>query len=131
MDNSEPRSNNKTTCRQSEMRNVNLTCCHLSDLPVRLHTCFACVCWCLSCAFLDFVWKMRIKRLKRASKRLSYYKNCFNFHPPYQIIIDGTISQVALKNKINLQEQMPKYLGDEVKMFSTACVITELDKLGK
>ena len=74
---------------------------------------------------------MRIRRLKRASKRLSYYENCYNFRPPYQVVIDGTFSQCALKNKINLQEQMPKYLGKEIKMFSTACVITELDKLGE
>ncbi|VDK74961.1 unnamed protein product [Litomosoides sigmodontis] len=36
----------------------------------------------------------------------------------------------ALQNKINLREQMPKYLNAEVHIRVTACVLKELEKLG-
>ncbi|CAB3366093.1 Hypothetical predicted protein [Cloeon dipterum] len=36
----------------------------------------------------------------------------------------------ALKNKVNLQEQLPKYFGTEVKLLTTPCVIIEAEKLG-
>ena len=31
-------------------------------------------------------------------------------------VVDGTFSQAALKGKIQLKEQLPKYFGGEVKL---------------
>lgn len=74
---------------------------------------------------------MKVKRYKRAQRFLTFYKNNFNFRPPYQVLLDGTFCQAALKNKINIAEQMPKYLGEEVKLLTTVCAINEVEKLSK
>lgn len=54
---------------------------------------------------------MKVKRYKRAKRIISIYRYNFNFEPPYQVLLDGTFAMAALQNKINLREQMPKYLN--------------------
>ncbi|KAI1901567.1 hypothetical protein AGOR_G00035740 [Albula goreensis] len=74
---------------------------------------------------------MKIKRQKHAKKTISFYKYNFNFREPFQILLDGTFCQAALKNKIQIKEQMPKYLMGEVQLCTTNCVLKELESLGK
>lgn len=74
---------------------------------------------------------MKITRYKRCQRYLSFYRNNFDFRPPYQIILDATFCQAALGNKINIAEQMPKYLNDQVKLLTTVCVVNETEKLSK
>ncbi|KAG7225439.1 hypothetical protein INR49_027433, partial [Caranx melampygus] len=62
---------------------------------------------------------MKIKRQKQAKKNTSFYKYNFNFRQPFQILIDGTFCQAALKNKIQIKEQIPKYLMGEVQLCTT------------
>uniref|UniRef100_T1IRT6 rRNA-processing protein UTP23 homolog n=1 Tax=Strigamia maritima TaxID=126957 RepID=T1IRT6_STRMM len=73
---------------------------------------------------------MKIKRQKKAHRYLSFFINNYGFRQPYQVLIDGTFCQAALTNKINIKEQLGKYLDGEVKLLTTACVITEAEKLG-
>lgn len=73
---------------------------------------------------------MKITRYKRAQRNLLFYRNYFDFRPPYQILLDATFCQAALKNKINIKEQIPKYLNDEVKLLTTVCIVNETEKLG-
>jgi U3 small nucleolar RNA-associated protein 23 len=47
-----------------------------------------------------------------------------------QVLIDGTFCRAALNGKINIGEQMPKYLDAEVKLCTTACVMAECRALG-
>ncbi|KAM8882910.1 rRNA-processing protein UTP23 homolog [Synchiropus picturatus] len=74
---------------------------------------------------------MKIKRQKQAKKSLLFYKYNFLFREPYQVLIDGTFCQAALKNKIQIKEQLPKYLMAEVKLCTTNCALKELEALGK
>lgn len=74
---------------------------------------------------------MKITRYKRVQRYLSFYRNNFGFHAPYQVILDGTFCQAALSNKVNIAEQMPKYLSDQVKLLTTVCVVAETEKLCK
>ncbi|XP_061884900.1 rRNA-processing protein UTP23 homolog [Entelurus aequoreus] len=74
---------------------------------------------------------MKIKRQKQAKKTLSFYKYNFCFREPYQVLIDGTFCQAALKNKIQIKEQIPKYLMGEVQLCTTNCALKELETLGK
>uniref|UniRef100_A0A3P9JJ24 rRNA-processing protein UTP23 homolog n=1 Tax=Oryzias latipes TaxID=8090 RepID=A0A3P9JJ24_ORYLA len=74
---------------------------------------------------------MKIKRQKQAKKTISFFKYNFSFREPFQILIDGTFCQAALKNKIQIKEQMPKYLMGEVQLCTTNCALKELDTLGK
>nr|CDQ04659.1 Bm14021, isoform b [Brugia malayi] len=73
---------------------------------------------------------MKVKRYKRAKRIISIYRHNFNLEPPYQVLLDGTFAMAALQNKINLREQMPKYLNAEVDIRVTSCVLKELEKLG-
>lgn len=65
---------------------------------------------------------MKIKRQKQAKKTISFYKYSFNLREPFQILIDGTFCQAALKNKIQIKEQLPKYLMGEVQLCTTTWV---------
>ncbi|RWS21536.1 rRNA-processing protein UTP23-like protein [Leptotrombidium deliense] len=73
---------------------------------------------------------MKIKRYKKVNKHLAFYRNTFGFRKPYQILLDATFCQMALKYKVNIKEQLPKYLADETKLFTTVCVVNETEKLG-
>ncbi|OZC08004.1 hypothetical protein X798_05000 [Onchocerca flexuosa] len=75
-------------------------------------------------------YEMKVKRYKRAKRIISIYRHNFGFEPPYQVLLDGTFAMAALQNKINLREQMPKYLNAEVDIRVTNCVLKELEKLG-
>ncbi|XP_072105617.1 rRNA-processing protein UTP23 homolog [Mobula birostris] len=74
---------------------------------------------------------MKIKRQKTARKLISFYKHNYGFREPFQILFDGTFCQAALKNKIQIKEQIPKYLMGEVQLCTTSCVLKELESLGK
>lgn len=74
---------------------------------------------------------MKIKRYKKAERYMSLYKNNFGFREPYQVLLDGTFCQVALAHKVNIQEQLPKYIKGQCKLLTTACVVEETKRLGK
>uniref|UniRef100_A0A1B6DG47 rRNA-processing protein UTP23 homolog n=1 Tax=Clastoptera arizonana TaxID=38151 RepID=A0A1B6DG47_9HEMI len=74
---------------------------------------------------------MRISRNRKANRYLNFYSNNYGFHKPYQVLVDGTFCFAALKNKVNIKEQIPKYFGADVKFLTTQCVILETEKLGK
>ncbi|KAM4688905.1 rRNA-processing protein UTP23 homolog [Discoglossus pictus] len=59
---------------------------------------------------------MKIKRQKHAKKNLSFYRYNFRIREPYQVLLDGTFCQAALRNKIQIKEQLPKYLMGEVQL---------------
>ena len=71
---------------------------------------------------------MKIKRAKKVSKILTYYKQNFGFHSPYLLLLDGTFCSACLTAKVNIKDQLPKFLG-EVKLLTTACCIKELEQL--
>lgn len=74
---------------------------------------------------------MKIKRYKKAERWMTTFKNNFGFREPYQVLVDGTFCQVALVNKVNIQDQLPKYLAGQCKLLTTSCVIEETKRLGK
>ncbi|KAL1458187.1 hypothetical protein WDU94_008355 [Cyamophila willieti] len=73
---------------------------------------------------------MRIKRLKNKDNRLKFYCNNFGFRKPFQVLIDGTFCFEALKSKLNIRDQIPKYFDTDVKLLTTPCIINETEKLG-
>lgn len=73
---------------------------------------------------------MRIKRLKIKDNALKFYCNNFGFRKPFQVLIDGTFCYEALKSKVNIRDQIPKYFNNEVKLLTTPCIIIETEKLG-
>lgn len=73
---------------------------------------------------------MKIKRKKHCDKYLSFYQNNFNIHGPYQILVDLTLCQSALQNRVQIKEQLSKYLSANYKLFNTKCVLEEGEQLG-
>jgi len=66
---------------------------------------------------------------------LKFYHSHFNYDMNHvNILIDGTFAQEALKNKINLKEQLPKYFDvpeNKCRLLTTKCAIHETEVLGK
>ncbi|XP_008536945.1 rRNA-processing protein UTP23 homolog isoform X2 [Equus przewalskii] len=74
---------------------------------------------------------MKITRQKHAKKNLGFFRNNFGVREPYQILLDGTFCQAALRGRIQLREQLPRYLMGETQLCTTRCVLKELETLGK
>lgn len=78
---------------------------------------------------LSLVGLMKVKKRKRSIKLLRNFQQLHDFAPPYRIVIDSTFARQALNFKINLSEQIPKYIDDEVELCTTYCVQAELETL--
>ena len=74
---------------------------------------------------------MKVKRQKKVRKILSFYSNNYGHKTPYKVLVDGTFCKAALTFKLNITEQLSKYLEGEVKLSTTRCVLTECEALGK
>ncbi|NXH12711.1 UTP23 protein, partial [Bucco capensis] len=70
-------------------------------------------------------------RQKHAKKNMGFYKHNFHFREPFQVLLDGTFCQAALRNKIQIREQLPGYLDGATQLCTTRCVLKELESLGK
>ncbi|XP_065910465.1 rRNA-processing protein UTP23 homolog [Dysidea avara] len=73
---------------------------------------------------------MKFKRYKHARKLISFYKMNYGVREPYQVLVDGTFCQAALKGKIYIKEQLPKYIGSSVQILTTRCAIEETRSIG-
>lgn len=78
---------------------------------------------------------MKIKRHKHTKRVLRFYETNFNFDTKnVNILVDGTFANEALKSKINIAEQMPKYFdlpSKNCKLLTTKCAVNETQLLGK
>ncbi|KAM6275478.1 rRNA-processing protein UTP23 homolog [Spheniscus humboldti] len=74
---------------------------------------------------------MKLTRQKHAKKNMGFYKHNFRFREPFQVLLDGTFCQAALRNKIQIREQLPGYLDGATQLCTTRCVLKELESLGK
>lgn len=74
---------------------------------------------------------MKIRRRKKIQRTLAFFKNNFGFHSPFRVVVDGTFCQAALKNKVNIEDQIPRYFGSTVQFSTTSCAINETEILGK
>lgn len=73
---------------------------------------------------------MRVKRLKHCKKFVNFYKTTFGFREPFQILVDLTFCQFALNFKINIKEQVPKYIEGDSQLYTTNCILEEGKLLG-
>jgi len=73
---------------------------------------------------------MKIQRQKKLKRRLDFFKTNFSFQTPYTLLVDGTFCFTALAHKVNIREQIPKVLEDNVKILTTPCIVTETEKMG-
>jgi len=57
---------------------------------------------------------------------LSIYYQFHNISLPYP----SYLCLITFQNKFNIQEQLAKYFQSEIKLLTTACIISETEKLG-
>lgn len=73
---------------------------------------------------------MKIKRYKKVNRHLNFYNNNFGFRHPYQLLVDGTFCYAALKNQVNIADNLSRYLQADLKLLTTQCAIIEAESLG-
>lgn len=73
---------------------------------------------------------MKITQKRKVNRYMSFFRNNFGFHTPYQILIDGPFCLAALEGQVRVGEQLSKYFQCELKLLTTSCVILEMEKLG-
>ncbi|XP_054745221.1 rRNA-processing protein UTP23 homolog [Anastrepha obliqua] len=73
---------------------------------------------------------MKISRFKKSLKTLKFFVTNFDYHEPYQVLIDATFCQAALQNKVIIEEQLKKYFQSTIKLVTTQCIILEAESLG-
>lgn len=70
---------------------------------------------------------MKGRKYKRSQRFMtSVYEKAFGLRTPYQLILDGEFLEETLAKKILFRDLLPTVLGGNVKLFTTACVIHEL-----
>ncbi|KAK5677688.1 hypothetical protein LTS10_009571 [Elasticomyces elasticus] len=69
---------------------------------------------------------MRAKRSKQYRKLMQQYEMSFAFRPPYQILLDAAIIQLALHQKLKLGDLLKGTLHGEIKPMITQCCIRHL-----
>lgn len=75
---------------------------------------------------------MRVKRQKRHRKIVRFYTACFGFRQPYKVLCDGTFVHHLIENRIiPADNALSNALAAPVKLFTTKCVIDELERLGQ
>lgn len=79
---------------------------------------------------------MKIRRHKHTKRIIKYYKANFGLDTKvFNVLIDGTFAHEALKCRINIAEQMPKFFDvaapHHCKLFTTKCAVRETELLGK
>ncbi|XP_025414556.1 rRNA-processing protein UTP23 homolog [Sipha flava] len=73
---------------------------------------------------------MRLKRHQKAERNINFYCINFGFRKPFQVLVDGTFCMASAQNRVQLRDNIPKYLGGEVKFLTTQCVVLETEALG-
>ena len=68
---------------------------------------------------------MKGKRQKHVKKTLNFYRQFFNLDAPFTVVVDGTFCKAALEARMNILEQLPKYLDAQVNVVTSGCILEE------
>ncbi|CAH8347826.1 unnamed protein product [Eruca vesicaria subsp. sativa] len=75
---------------------------------------------------------MRVKRQKKNRRTVRFFTVCFGFRQPFKVLCDGTFVHHLVSKEITPADTVvSELLGGPVKLFTTRCVLAELQKLGK
>ncbi|TMW94182.1 hypothetical protein EJD97_010650, partial [Solanum chilense] len=69
----------------------------------------------------------RVKKQKQHKKALKFYKTCFGFREPFKILCDGTLVCTLVVKDIPLKTALENSLGARVELFTTRCLLAELE----
>ena len=74
---------------------------------------------------------MRLKKVRNARRRLSFYRATYGIIAPFSVLVDGTAVQTSINLKVKLEDEVPKVLGGRAQLLVPTAVISELKGLGK
>ncbi|KAF3582933.1 hypothetical protein DY000_02029544 [Brassica cretica] len=75
---------------------------------------------------------MRVKRQKKNRRTVRFFTVCFGFRQPFKVLCDGIFVHHLVSKEITPADAaVSELLGGPVKLFTTRCVLAELQKLGK
>ncbi|KAL2529937.1 PIN domain-like family protein [Forsythia ovata] len=75
---------------------------------------------------------MKVKKQKRHRRAVRFFTACFGFREPFKVLCDGTFVYHLLANRITPADTaLANTLGATVKIFTTRCVLAELQSLGE
>ncbi|XP_010516606.1 PREDICTED: rRNA-processing protein UTP23 homolog [Camelina sativa] len=75
---------------------------------------------------------MRVKRQKKNRRTVRFFTVCFGFRQPFKVLCDGNFIHHLVAHEITPADTViSDLLGGPVKLFTTRCVVAELEKLGK
>uniref|UniRef100_A0A7N0T0W8 UTP23 sensor motif region domain-containing protein n=1 Tax=Kalanchoe fedtschenkoi TaxID=63787 RepID=A0A7N0T0W8_KALFE len=73
---------------------------------------------------------MRVKRQKRQRRAVRFFTTCFGFRQPFKVLCDGTfIHHLLIHDIAPADKALADVLGGTTKLFTTSCVIGELEHL--
>ncbi len=72
---------------------------------------------------------MKISRQKKSKRILNFFRMNYNVKPPYNVLLCGTFVVNCISEKVNIRDQLPKYLAAETNFYTTSCCIQELEDL--
>ncbi|CAM8943646.1 unnamed protein product [Rhodiola kirilowii] len=74
---------------------------------------------------------MRVKRQKKHRRAVRFFTTCFGFRQPFKVLCDGTfVHHLLVQDIMPADKALADVLGGTAKLFTTSCVIEELDYLG-
>ncbi|OMO99278.1 hypothetical protein COLO4_13388 [Corchorus olitorius] len=74
---------------------------------------------------------MRFKKQKNHRKTVRFFSVCFGFRKPFKVLCDGTFVHHLLQNNLTPADKViANCLSAPVTLFTTSCVVKELNALG-
>ncbi|OMO85570.1 hypothetical protein CCACVL1_10096 [Corchorus capsularis] len=74
---------------------------------------------------------MRFKKQKNHRKTVRFFSVCFGFRKPFKVLCDGTFVHHLLQNNLTPADKViANCLSAPVTLFTTSCVVRELNSLG-
>jgi rRNA-processing protein FCF1 len=63
---------------------------------------------------------------KRGKRALTFYRIAFGLEPTYKVLVHPELVRVAIRQQINLREQLPRVLHDSAIPCTTKCILHHL-----
>lgn len=67
---------------------------------------------------------------QQISKIVSFFRLNFQFHPPYQMILDGNFIKLLVEKELDFSKRLEHILSGKAILRVTSCILRELELLG-
>ena len=71
----------------------------------------------------------KVEKVKKLKSGFKFYKNSFELHPPYLILLDSNFIFAAVDSQINLEEAFTSVVKGQIYLKVSDCALKELDQM--